>query len=53
MYHIMVLGFSKLDQEIIYILQIGMYQILFLDKIPDSAAVNESVKIAKKVNFCF
>jgi 16S rRNA (cytosine967-C5)-methyltransferase len=43
--------FSKLDQEIIYILQIGMYQILFLDKIPDSAAVNESVKIAKKVNF--
>lgn len=43
--------FSKLDQEIIYILQIGMYQILFLDKIPNSAAVNESVKIAKKVNF--
>jgi len=44
-------SFSKLDKEIIYILQIGMYQILFLDKIPDSAAVNESVKIAKKVNF--
>jgi 16S rRNA (cytosine967-C5)-methyltransferase len=44
-------SFSKLDKEIVYILQIGMYQILFLDKIPDSAAVNESVKIAKKVNF--
>jgi len=43
--------FSKLDKEIIYILQIGMYQVLFLDKIPNSAAVNESVKIAKKVNF--
>lgn len=43
--------FSKIDQEIIYILQIGMYQILFLDKVPNSAAVNESVKIAKKVNY--
>jgi len=42
--------FAKMDQEIIYILQIGMYQILFLDKVPNSAAVNESVKIAKKVN---
>lgn len=45
------MDFSKIDQELIYILQIGMYQILFLDKIPNSAAVNESVKIAKKVNF--
>ena len=29
------------------ILRIGAYQILFLDKVPDSAAVNESVKLAK------
>lgn len=29
------------------ILRLGAYQILFLDKIPDSAAVNESVKLAK------
>ena len=29
------------------ILRIGLYQILFLDKIPTSAAVNESVELAK------
>lgn len=29
------------------ILRMGAYQILFLDKVPDSAAVNESVKLAK------
>ncbi|MEG1592817.1 MAG: 16S rRNA (cytosine(967)-C(5))-methyltransferase RsmB [Oscillibacter sp.] len=31
------------------ILRIGAYQILFLDKVPDSAAVNESVNLAKDV----
>ena len=30
------------------ILQLGAYQILFLDKVPDSAAVNESVNLAKE-----
>ncbi len=30
------------------ILHLGLYQILFLDKIPESAAVNESVELAKK-----
>ena len=30
------------------ILRIGLYQILFLDKVPKSAAVNESVNLAKK-----
>lgn len=29
------------------ILQLGAYQILYLDRVPDSAAVNESVKLAK------
>ena len=29
------------------ILRIGAYQILFLDKVPDSAAVNESVNLAR------
>ena len=32
------------------ILHIGLYQIYELDKIPDSAAVNESVSLAKKYN---
>ncbi len=30
------------------ILHLGLYQILFLDKIPDAAAVNESVALAKR-----
>ncbi|MCL2220423.1 MAG: 16S rRNA (cytosine(967)-C(5))-methyltransferase RsmB [Chitinispirillia bacterium] len=30
------------------ILQTGAYQILFLDRVPDHAAVNESVELAKK-----
>lgn len=30
------------------ILRLGVYQIVFLDRIPDSAAVNESVNLAKK-----
>jgi 16S rRNA (cytosine967-C5)-methyltransferase len=29
------------------ILQIGLYQIIYLDRVPDHAAVNESVKLAK------
>ena len=32
------------------ILHLGLYQIFELDKIPDSAAVNESVTLAKKYN---
>ncbi len=38
----------KISPWIINILRIGIYQIVFLDKIPISAAVNESVKLAKK-----
>ena len=30
------------------ILHLGLYQIVFMDRIPDSAAVNESVSLAKK-----
>lgn len=33
------------------ILRMGVYQILFTDKIPESAAINESVKLAKKKGF--
>ena len=38
----------KISKWILNILRIGIYQIVFLDKIPESAAVNESVKLAKK-----
>ncbi|MDD3346317.1 16S rRNA (cytosine(967)-C(5))-methyltransferase RsmB [Oscillibacter sp.] len=38
---------DHLQQPLEDILQMGAYQILFLDKVPDSAAVNESVELAK------
>lgn len=37
------------DPEIATILRLGLYQILFLEKIPKSAVVNESVEISKIV----
>lgn len=40
---------SKLRPEILNILRIGIYQLKFMDNIPDSAAVNESVNIARKL----
>ena len=36
----------KIPARIRLILEVGLYQILFLDRIPDHAAVNESVKAA-------
>ena len=39
---------KKISPWIINILRMGIYQIAFLDRIPTSAAVNESVKLAKK-----
>lgn len=39
---------DKIQPEILNILRIGLYQIFFLDRIPDSAAVNTSVEMAKE-----
>ena len=39
---------KKLKPEVLSILRMGAYQILFMDKVPASAAVNESVKLTKK-----
>lgn len=39
---------ESLDKSIKIILRLGLYQIIYLDRVPDSAAVNESVKLAKK-----
>ncbi|MCD7800474.1 MAG: 16S rRNA (cytosine(967)-C(5))-methyltransferase RsmB [Ruminococcus sp.] len=40
---------NKLDISVLNILRSGIYQILYLDSIPDNASVNESVKLAKKL----
>lgn len=39
---------KKISPWILNILRMSIYQIIFLDKIPKSAAVNEGVKLAKK-----
>ena len=39
--------FAKLEPFIRDVLRLGAYQILFMDRIPDSAAVNEAVKMVK------
>lgn len=39
---------NKISPWILNILRMGIYQIIFLDKIPKSAAVNESVNLSKK-----
>ncbi len=39
---------KKISTWVLSILRMGIYQILYLDKIPDSAACNESVKLAKR-----
>ena len=39
---------KKLKPEVLSVLRLGAYQILFMDKVPDSAAVNESIKLSKK-----
>ena len=38
---------GRLEEKVIQCLRIGMYQMAFLDKIPHSAAVDESVKLAR------
>ena len=39
---------KKMSPQVLEILRMGAYQILYLDKIPQSAAVNESVILAKE-----
>lgn len=41
---------KKLDPPVRILLALGLYQLMFLDSVPDSAAVNETVKIAKAVS---
>ncbi len=38
---------KKLKPQVLTILRLGAYQLLFMDKVPESAAVNESVKLSK------
>ncbi len=44
---------KKLNPQVLTILRMGAYQIKYMDKVPVSAAVNESVKLSKKVKCGF
>lgn len=39
---------EKMDSIVVNILRCGIYQLLYMDSIPDNAAVNESVRLAKQ-----
>lgn len=40
---------KKLDPTVKLLLELGVYQIVYLEKVPDTAACNESVKLCKKL----
>jgi len=43
-----VQALAKLDTEVLTTLRLGAYQLLFLDRVPTHAAVNESVELVKQ-----
>lgn len=40
---------KKIENKTLIILELGIFQLLFMDKVPSNAAVDESVKLSKKV----
>ena len=44
---------KKLNPQVLTVLRMGVYQLNFMDKVPVSAAVNESVKLVKKAKCGF
>jgi 16S rRNA (cytosine967-C5)-methyltransferase len=42
---------EKLDLDVLIALRLGIYQIRYLTRIPESAAVNESVNLVKRARF--
>ncbi len=46
--HYSSIKLRKIMPQVLDVLRLGVYQIVFLDKVPPSAAVNESVRLARK-----
>ncbi len=42
---------NKLDMAVSVLLKMGLYQIFFMDSVPDAAAVNESVRLCRENGF--
>ncbi len=45
--HLVSQPLPRLETQLLILLRVGLYQLVYLDRIPPSAAVNESVKLAK------
>ncbi|MCD6339648.1 MAG: 16S rRNA (cytosine(967)-C(5))-methyltransferase RsmB, partial [Verrucomicrobia bacterium] len=45
------MGGRRVKRLLLQLLRLGVYQILWLDRVPDHAAVNETVELAKEVGF--
>lgn len=43
------ISIGKISPDALQILRMGIYQLLYMDSVPDSAAVNESVKLAEYI----
>ncbi len=42
---------KKIDGRILNLLRMSLFQIIFLDKVPNSAVVDEAVKLVKSINY--
>ena len=42
---------KKISKPVLTILRIGLYQMYFMDSVPDFAVINESVKLCEKVQY--
>ena len=40
---------ARIDPDVLTVLRLGAYQLLYLDRVPPAAAVNESVRLVKQV----
>jgi len=47
--HCSKLAFDRIDSKVKTILRIGVFQIVFLDRVPDFAAINTSIELAKPI----
>lgn len=48
--HYIKTNLEKLDRSILNILRMSLYQIIYLDKIPEFAVVNEAVELSKRIS---
>ena len=40
---------DRIDRDVLTVLRLGAYQLLYLDRVPPAAAVNESVRLVKQI----